>query len=395
MTADTTLLLGCGSVGLAAARLLGQDRAFGRVIVADRCLERAAAAAELCNGKADALRLDCTDDESLGRVLGDVTLVLNTIELPPDALLPVIRGVVEAGVSYADANDDPESLQTVFDSEYLASMAGYRGVSVIPGLGVSPGQTNALTSYLGQRLNRVDGVRFYQIDDLSLRRPKQWRRRLAAFGSPALVWRNGDWGHVSPMTECEDVAFPPFAGEGMGGSVRCCTVGLQPVTLPVSMPSLMDVSSHRGFADAEAEGIMRDLVRYGLAGDQPVETPAGMLSPAEFAAAFFSGPWSPFLLSSGRAFQPGFGELSGLPRQMQVYGQLHGRATRFTMTWHFPGEQDADNIAAPLAVGGRMLLTRELPAPGVHAPESLDPAPFLWDMERRGVEIQLTKTIED
>ena len=390
MTADAALLLGCGPVGRAVARLLGNDRAFRRVIVADRCLERAAAATELCNGKADALRLDCADDESLARVLGDVTLVLNTVELPADALLPVIRSVVEAGVSYADANGDPESLQAVFDSEYLASLAGYRGVSVIPGMGASPGQTNALTSYLGQRLNRVDEVRFYQVDDLSLRRPIQWRRRLAAFGSPALVWRDGDWSHISPMSEWEDVAFPP-----PWGSVRCCAVGLQSVSLPVTMPSLVDVSSHRGFSDAEAEGIMRDLVRYGLAGDQLVETPAGALTPAEFAAAFFSGPWSPLQSSSGQPSRSGLEELPGLPRQMRVCGQLHGRATRFTMTWHFPEERDADNIAAPLAVGARMLLTRELPAPGVHPPETLDPAPFLWDMERRGVEIQLTKTVED
>ena len=151
MSADATLLLGCGSVGRAVARLLGQDRAFRQVIVADRCLKRATAAAELCNGKADSLALDCTDDESLNRVLEDVSLVVNTVELPLDSLLPVIRSVVEAGVSYTDANDDPESLQTVFDSEYLASLAGYRGVSVIPGMGVSPGQTNAMTSYLGQR----------------------------------------------------------------------------------------------------------------------------------------------------------------------------------------------------------------------------------------------------
>lgn len=382
MTADATLLLGCGLLGRAVARLLGHDRAFRRVIAADRCLERAAAAAELCNGKADALRLDSADGEALACVLGDVALVINTLELPLGSLLPMIRDVVEAGVSYADACDDPETLQGVFDSEYLASLAGYRGVSVIPGVGVSPGQTNAMTSYLGQRLNRVDEVRFIQVDDLSRRRYGDWRRRLAAVGSPALVWRESDWRHVSPMSECDDVALPP-----PWGNIRCCVVGLQPVTLPVNMPSLTDVSSHLGFADPAAEGIMRDLVRYGLAGDRPVVTPAGALSPAEFAAALFSGPWSPL--------QSGYGELPALPRQMTVCGQLYGRATRFTMTWAFPGEQDAENVAGPLVVGGRMLLTRELPAPGVHAPETLDPAPFLWDMERRGVEIQLTKTVED
>ena len=381
MTADAALLLGCGSVGQSVARILGRDRAFGKVIVADRCLERAAAAAELCNGKAEALRVDCSDGESLGRVLGDVTLVLNTVELPTEALIPLIRSVMEAGVSYTDSNDDPESLQSVFDSEYLASLAGYRGVSAIPGMGASPGQTNTLASYIGQRLTRVDEVRFYQVDDLGLRRPKQWRRRLAAFGSPALVWRESDWRHVSPMSEWEEVPLPP-----PWGSVRCCTVGLQPVTLPFTMPSLAEASSHRGFFDSEAERIMRDLARYGFADDQPVETPVGSLSPAEFAVAFFSGPWSPFFA---------FGAPSALPRQMALSGQLHGRTTRFTMTWYFPEEQEADNIAAPLAVGARMLLTRELPAPGVHPPESLDPAPFLWDMERRGVEIQLTRAVEE
>ena len=65
------------------------------------------------------------------------------------------------------------------------------------------------------------------------------------------------------------------------------------------------------------------------------------------------------------------------------------------MTYRFPEENDIENDAATLAIGARMLLTREMPAPGLHAPEALDPAPFLWDMERRGVEIQLTKTIED
>ncbi len=382
MTSDATLLLGCGPVGRAVVRLLGNDRAFRRVIAADLCLERATAAAELCNGKAEALRLDATDDEALVRVLEDVSLVINTVDLPLDRLLPMIRGVVEAGVSYADANDDPESLQAVFDSEYLASLAGHRGVSVIPGVGVSPGQVNAMASYLSQRLNRIDEVRFCQVDDLSRRRAKDWRQRLAAFGSPALVWRKSDWRHVLPMSECDEVILPaPWGG------IRCCTVGLQPVTLPISMPSLTEVSSRRGFLVPEAEGIMRDLVRYGFAGDQPVDTPTGPVSPAEFAAALFSGPWSP--LPSGQ------GELPALPRQMVVRGQLYGRATRFTMTWTFPEEQDAGSIAGPLAVGGRMLLTREVPAPGVHTPESLDPAPFLWDMERRGVEIQLTKTVED
>ncbi len=382
MTSDAVLLLGCGAVGQAAARLLGKDREIGQVIAADSCLQRAAAAAEVCGGKGAAIRLDATDDDALNRVVGDVSVVVNTLIMPLDSLLPLMRNVVEAGVSYVDANDDPDSLQTVFDSEYMAAMAEHRAVGMVPGLGASPGQTNTMAQYLSQRLDQIDDVRLFQVDDLRRSSEEQWRRRLSAFGSPALVWQGGDWSHVAPMGDWEEVAFPP-----PWGPLRCYVVGVQPVTLPVSMPSLTGLSGYRGFPDEESAEAILSLVRYGFAGELPVETEAGAVTPAGFAAAYFSSPWSPF--SGGR------GEPRGLPRQMQVRGRLEGRAIRFTMNWSFPEELEEESIAAPLAVGTRMLLTRELSAPGLHPPEGLDPAPFLWDMERRGVEIQLTKTVED
>ena len=378
----TVLLLGCGPVGLAVATLLGRDRTVDRVIAADNSQERATAAAEACSDKSVAVRLDHKDDESLNRVLSDVNLAINTLRLPLDSLLPLMRSVVEAGVSYVDCNDDPESLQTVFDSEYLFALAGHRAVGVVPGLGASPGQTNTMAQYLSQRLDRTEEVRLFHVDDLRHRSHDQWRTRLSAFGTPALVWRDNDWTHVAPMSEWEDVTFAsPWSG------TRCYIVGAQPVTLPVSMPTLTELAGYRGLSDAESEETVLNLVRYGLASEHPVETEDGAISPAEFAAAYFSGPWSPF--------QAARGEPTGLPRQMQVSGRLQGRKTRFTLTWWFPEESESQSTAAPLAVGARMLLRRELPAPGLYPPEGLDPAPFLWDMERRGVEIHLAKTVEE
>ena len=381
MAGDAVLLLGGGAVGKSVAPLLARDRGIGSIIVADPQPERAAAAAELCDGKASAVRLDDGDDDALGKILGDVNLTVNTRNLPTDSLLPLIRNVVEAGVSYADATDDPDSLQAVFDSEYLSSLAEYRAVGVIPGLGASPGQTNALAQYLSQRLDRMEEVRLYHLDGIRRGTQERWRRRLSSLGSPALVWRGNDWSHVSAMSEWEDVAFPP-----PWGAARCYIEGVRPVSLPLSVPTLTFLSGYHGFTDAEVEETAVDFVRYGLASDHPVETQDGPVRPAEFASAFLSGPWSPF--------GPGAEETRGLPRQLRVQGQLEGRTIHYTMTWVFPEESEAENIAAPLAVGARMLLGRELPAPGLHPPEALDPAPFIWDMERRGAEIQLTKRVE-
>ena len=390
MSEGTTLLLGCGSLGLAVARRLGQDRAFRHVIAADLDAHRAAAVAEVCGERAADLRLDYRDDGSLSRVLEDVDLVVNTIRLPLPETLALMRTVLESGVSYADACTDSETLQAIFDSDYLDALARFRAVAAVPGLGASPGLTNALTSYLGQRLERIDEARFYLVDDLSLRSERQWRERLADFGSVALVWQDSDWSQLDPMSDCAAIPFPSL------GEVYCSTVGIGPVTLPSSFGSLAHVSSHRGFKDAGVWEIIRNLVTSGLASNEPVETPIGPLSPVAFAAALFSQSRVDFPGGYGAGTIPWtWGPPKARVRQAQVIGMLRGMKTRFTMTYRFPDESDIENEAATLAIGARMLLTREMPAPGLHAPEALDPAPFLWDMERRGVEIQLSKTIEE
>ena len=119
------MLLGCGPVGLAVSRLLGQERPVEKVIVADRVRERAAAAAELCGSKAVSMDLDVNDD-SIAGLLGDVALVVNTVPLPARELLPLIRSVVEAGASYADSGHDAEAIQAVFESAYLEATSAER-----------------------------------------------------------------------------------------------------------------------------------------------------------------------------------------------------------------------------------------------------------------------------
>ena len=391
MSEGAALLLGCRSLGIAVARRLGMDRAFRRVITADQDAHRAAAAAEVCGERATGLQLDYHDDATLSRVLEDVDLVVNTTRPSLPEALPLIRIVLEAGVSYTDACTDSETLQAIFDSDYLDAVAGFRAVGAVPGLGASPGLTNALTSYLGQRLERIDEARFYMVDDLGLRSEGQWRERLADFGSAALLWQDSGWWQVDPMSDCVEVPFPPPLGD-----VYCSTTGIGPVTLPGSYGSLVHVSSHRGFKDAGVWEMVRNLVYCGMASEEPVETAVGRLSPAAFAAALFSQSRLELSGGYGAVASPwSDGKPKPRVRQAQVVGMLRGMRTRFTMTYRFPEEDSIENEAATLAMGSRMVLTREMPAPGLHAPEALDPAPFLWDMERRGVEIQLTKTVGD
>ena len=104
-----------------------------------------------------------------------------------------------------------------------------------------------------------------------------------------------------------------------------------------------------------------------------------MVSPAKMSAATLA------------RLQPGdFGSTPDrLPSQVRVKGIKDGHHAELTMTYSFPMDDIAMATASCLVVGAGLLVNRELPGPGVFPPEAMDPAPFMWDMESRGVHFKL------
>ena len=370
----TALLIGCGTVGAATARLLLEDTRFHHVIVADRQGRRADSLAEALGGRVAAVRLDCQQEDQVVSALTGVSVVLNTTGPFSRETMTLMRTVVEARVPYADINDDVESLQRVFESEYLDSLARHRGVGVLPGLGASPGQTNVVARHLAGRMDLVEEVRFFLVNDSTYRSEAVWRHRLAHFGQPALLYDGGRWTESPAMSEYQDVAFPaPW------GNIRCYTVGLETVTIPRSFGGLRHASLWRGFSDPATTETLKGLIDAGFASDRPLTVDGVSVSPAALSAAVLSGP-----RLDGQSGDPG-----RLPRQVRVKGIRKGQPAELTMTYSFPPGDIALATASCLVVGAGLLVSRELPGPGVLAPEALDPAPFMWDMESRGVHFKM------
>ncbi len=72
-----------------------------------------------------------------------------------------------------------------------------------------------------------------------------------------------------------------------------------------------------------------------------------------------------------------------------------GRSTELAMTYSFPSGDIAVATASSLVAGAGLLVNRELPRSGVLPPEDLDPAPFMCDMESRGVHFKLEDSGSD
>ena len=370
----TALLIGCGTVGTATARLLLEDSRFQHIIVADRLVSQADSLAEALDGRVTAVQLDCRQEDQAAAALTGVSVVLNTAGPFSRDTLSLMRTVVEAGVPYADINDDVEALQRVFESEYLDSLAKHRGVGVLPGLGASPGQTNVVARHMAGRMDVVEEVRFFLVNDATYRSEAVWRHRLALFGQPALLYDRGRWTESPGMSEYQDVAFPaPW------GNIRCYTVGLETVTIPRSFGGLRHASLWRGFSDPATTETLKSLIDAGFASDQALTVDGVSVSPAAMSAVVLAGP-----RPGGVSADPG-----RLPRRVRVKGIRNGRPTELTMTYSFPPGDIALATASCLVVGAGLLVSRELPGPGVLAPEALDPAPFMWDMESRGVHFKL------
>ncbi|MBL4579877.1 MAG: saccharopine dehydrogenase NADP-binding domain-containing protein [SAR324 cluster bacterium] len=370
----TALIIGCGTMGSATARLVSEDARFKQIVVADRDLQRAELLAGSLEGPATAIELDCRRDDQVLHSLTGISVVLNTTGPFSRDTLSLMRTVIEAGVPYADINDDVETLQSVFESEYLDSLAKHRGVGVLPGLGASPGQTNVLARHLAGRMDSVEEVRFFMVNDATYRSEAVWRHRLALFGEPALLYDCGRWTQVPAMLEFQDVAFPaPW------GSIRCYTVGLETVSIPQSLKGLRHASLWRGFSDPATTSMLKTLIDAGLASQEPLEVGGVSLTPAAMTAAVLA------------KMQPGEDgrEPGRLPRQVRVKGFRGGGPAELTMTYSFPPGDIALATASCLVVGAGLLVDRELPSPGVFPPEAMDPAPFMWDMESRGVHFRL------
>jgi len=370
----TALIIGCGTIGSATARLALEDARFEHVVVADKDRQRAERLAGSLEGPATALELNCQQDDQVLRSLTGISVVLNTTGPFSRDTLSLMRTVIEAGVAYADINDDVETLQSVFESEYLDSLAKHRGVGVLPGLGASPGQTNVLARHLASRMDAVEEVRFFMVNDATYRSEAVWRHRLALFGEPALLYDGGRWTQTPAMSECQDVGFPaPW------GSIRCYAVGLETVSIPQSFSGLRHASLWRGFSDPATTSMLKDLIDAGFASQQPLEVDGVSLTPSAMTAAVLAG-------TQTEADSP---DLGRLPRQVRVKGIRNGGPAELTMTYSFPPGDIGLATASCLVVGAGLLVNRELPGPGVFPPEDMDPAPFMWDMESRGAHFKL------
>ncbi len=352
---------GAGEMGQVACATIVADDSVTALVVADRDGTRAQDVAEHLGDKATAISLDITDTASLKAALANADIVLNTVGPFYRFGRPVLEAAIEAGVHYADINDDWEP---TVDMLTLHDAAVAAGVIAVIGMGASPGVSNLLAAAAAASLDDVETL--YTGWPAGVGMPSSPEGIAAARGSAALehwihnlsmpirIWREGGYREVDALEE-RTVTYP-----GIGaGTVWTCGHP-EPITLPRTFPAIREslnlMTGRPGLinvARALSEKVRSGTMTVAEAGDALLDAP-DRRGPEAGTRAPFPDVWA------------------------LAQGTKDGRRVTVGVTTDvLPDGRMGEMTSIPLAVCAAMIANGEVSTPGVHAPEAvIDPEAF-------------------
>ncbi|BAS28250.1 saccharopine dehydrogenase [Limnochorda pilosa] len=348
------LVLGAaGDMGSRAVRELAREASVDEIGLADRNVAAAQAlAAELPSGRARPMPLDARDASALRSALAGWDVAASA--LGPFYLFeaPAVRAAIQAGVPYVSLCDDHDAAQAALA---LHPTARERGVTVVTGMGWTPGLSNLLARRAAGLLDRALRVRIAWAGAAS--DSKGYAvilHTMHMLTGQVPTFRDRRYVLVPAGSEPEVLPFPEPLGQ-----VKVAHVGHpEPVTLPRSLPGVEEVSLRGGLSEAFLNWLATALARGGLTRSARGKALLGSTVK----------PLLPLLERIG----PAGASFSGL--HVVVEGVLREKPTRVTV--RAIGHM-ADLTGVPLAVAALLLGSGEARLPGVHAPE----APGLFDAD--------------
>lgn len=394
---------GSGNMGRVAVTTLLEGLYVDQLVVADKDIDRANSFVESLNDeRVSVQQIDVKDTDALVELMSEVDLVMNTTGPFYRFGEAIVRAAITAGCIYVDINDDYGPTQRVLELDEEAREAG---VTILIGMGASPGVTNILARHAADQLDEVDYVQTVWGHVGGVLRPasaasKKAKRAAAAGGghrvdaafdhyfecasSKAPVFRDGKFVDIIPLEDGEEVTFPNgkgffryfghgepvtlprFIGKGISGA--CNLVGLEPEELDVTLEFAAKIRA--GELTPSQAAAMYALEVYTRKQQRQRVVDMGPRLGGYHASA--SGK------KGGKKVRYGYGCLGGPP------GGMGGET------------------GVPLAIGVQMLLEEEIEQTGVLAPEAcIDPLAFFeyymkyWVNPPEKVEDALYEVVEE
>ena len=364
------LVLGCGEMAQPAISDLVKHGVFNQITIASRHPARTEgflATLPPHHIKLQAVQVNVLDHEALVRLMRGRDVVCNLAGPNYRNAVAIARAAIAAGVSLVDVSDDwAATLQLLA----LHADAERAGITILIGLGASPGVTNILARYGADRLDRVEEVR------------TSWVMRASDAGGPALaahllyslperafVFQHGEIREVRPFEDGKEVIDYPGLGP-----VEVMHIGHpEPLTLARFIEGVRYADDKATFLPVEVNRMIVELGRVARSPD-PVTVDGRPVDPMEFAAMYF------YQTCKAMSDVPKTGAL-----RTEIRGELAGRPVRLVYS---AAGRIGIGTGIPCAIGAQLIAAGSINRKGVFPPEArgvLSPELFLRAIEMRNI----------
>lgn len=388
---------GGGLMGRIALRDLAASPGVREVLVADLNQQQAAqVAASVGSDKLRVVGVDATDEQALAAVLRDADVCLNTSVYYFN--LPIMRACLLARTHYLDLGGLFHTTRRQLELDQSFREAG---ITAIVGMGSAPGVTNLQARLACDRLERVESIRIYDgiyNPHISADDPLTWgysiQTILDEVSQPPMVFRDGDWQSVAPLSEHEYYAYRA----PLGYVANHHSLHSEVATLPLSFA---DKGVREVFFKINFFGYPEPMLRQiaflcelGFATSEPIPMRGGAVSPRDALLAVLAQrppmptPDAELVAASYKDMAV---EVRGTRAEQPVVVRIDVESWA-KREWQVSGGNLVTGVAPSIVA--QWLADGTIGARGVLPPELGVPAlPFFKALEQRGIRTTISETL--
>ncbi len=362
------LALGCGEMGKVAIADLLTYGDFEEVVVGDIDVKKAEKFVKKLRSEKTVVSVkfvDVRDRRKLVDLMSGFDVALSCVGPFYKFALPVVKAAIEAKVNFVDICDDYDSTMKVLGLDEAAKDAE---ITIITGLGVSPGATNILAKAGAEMLDEPEEVHISVLMGApDLGGVAEIAHRFHSMYGEVPTFQNGKYIKVRAFVDGrETVEFPkPF------GKFEAFHIGHpEPLTIPKYIKKVKYVDTKCAFNPPKIKELIVSLGDLGFASEEPLNVRGVAITPLEFAASLVHK------VSRRIRNVPKRGAV-----RVEVRGMRGGNKT--SLTFASTGRMN-EGTGVLVSIGAQMLAKGRIKDKGVFAPEGcIDAQEFIGEFMKR------------
>jgi len=359
MTVSIGVAGGQGLIGKGVCKALIEGGKVDRVVALD--LKTSGTIKEV-----EEIIVDAHDKPALVKEFKDLDLVVNIVAPYYRHGTAVADAALEAGIHYTDACADIEITKALLDQHQTWKDAG---LTLMTGLGASPGLTNMYVKLLASRFDEIlEAHVIWATGGAEVESQEESTGTLEDFIKEEFgeipTYMDGHYVNVIGFLDgAEEVQFGDW-------TITVYHSGhSEPITIPRFIPEIRTVSCKGNVAPFGVVQLIQKAVEIGLQSDKRIKVAGRKLTPLTFLTAYINSPiaFSYYDLESLKF--PG-----GL--QVKVIGLRDGKQEIEIENLVSDAVSETANMASstagPIAVVSEAIALGEVKLRGAYAPEALD-----------------------